>query len=278
LHCGADGEGQPYDVASAVCGLDAAVICVQEVWLPVATPPADGPQADLAADDQVERAGPLAEAARKLGATVYRARMCVRPGLRSLGIAADSGPGELSIAVLTTLPVTRCELISLGRAPGDHVGRIAQVLTLAVADGTAVRLVNTHLTYALSSPLQLGKLLRSLYTQPERRKLAPTAGMSPAAVAAQPPTIIAGDLNMPRFAAAGTPWLTAARATGIAPSVRGLTYPATRPVIQLDHILASRGFGRLGGAVLPPAGSDHLPVRAQLTLPERQPTSPSAHT
>jgi endonuclease/exonuclease/phosphatase family metal-dependent hydrolase len=76
------------------------------------------------------------------------------------------------------------------------------------------------------------------------------------------PTIIAGDLNMPRQAARLTPGYTAV--------VQGRTWPAELPIVQLDHVLAGRGIGILSGAVLPPAGSDHLPIRARVTVPGRR--------
>ncbi len=72
------------------------------------------------------------------------------------------------------------------------------------------------------------------------------------------PTIIAGDLNMPR--------LIAARLPGFRPAVRGRTWPAWQPLIQLDHVLASREVGARTGSVLAPADSDHLAVRATIAL------------
>ncbi len=76
--------------------------------------------------------------------------------------------------------------------------------------------------------------------------------------AAPAATIVAGDLNMPGLLARLVP--------GYAPAVRGRSYPAGRPRIQLDHILAARGSGQAEGRVLPPAGSDHRPVRARLRI------------
>jgi endonuclease/exonuclease/phosphatase family metal-dependent hydrolase len=46
--------------------------------------------------------------------------------------------------------------------------------------------------------------------------------------------------------------------------VRGPTYPAHRPLVQLDHLLAGPGLRAEAAEVLPGVGSDHLPVRAQL--------------
>jgi endonuclease/exonuclease/phosphatase family metal-dependent hydrolase len=227
LHRGFGFFGQPFDVAAALCQLEAETVCVQESWQP-----------DSAEGDSV------AEAAGKLGASLRRTTM-LRPASLSLpGVSADSGPGDLAIAVLTTLPVTDYAVIELGRAPADDVPRFAQVLTLALAGGTSVRVVNTHLTHRLTSPLQLRNL---------RQRLRAGARQSD-----QLPTIVVGDLNMPRP--------LAALSLAYGPTVRGRTWPATRPLIQLDHILTDRNFKVIESAVLPHAGSDHLPIRARLRI------------
>jgi endonuclease/exonuclease/phosphatase family metal-dependent hydrolase len=170
--------------------------------------------------------------------------MCTRPSVAALGIRAESGPGELGIAVLTTLPVTGYEVLRLGVALADNIPRVAQVLSLQLTDGTVLRLVNTHLTHMLTGPLQLRLLRRRLRSD----------AMQPNQV----PTIIAGDLNMPR--------LLAGRTIGYGAMVLGPTWPSDQPLIQLDHVLASRGISRLDGAVLAPTGSDHRPIRARLRV------------
>ena len=235
LHCGFGVYGQPFDVAAGLCQLEADVICVQESWLPVG---GDG----IPADD------PLAEAAAKLGAGFHRV-VIARP--KRLGLArvpASAVPGELAIAVLTTLPITGYEIIDLGLAPGDDVPRYGQAVTLKLASGTRVRVVNTHLTHRLTSPLQLRTLRQRLRTEARQ-----TGGV---------PTIVAGDLNMPRsFAALSISFGT---------TVRGRTWPANRPLVQLDHILVDQSVKVIESAVLSTVGSDHLPVRARLrVLPSR---------
>ena len=231
LHCGFGFFGQPFDVAAAICQMEADVVCVQESWLPVSA----------------ERDS-LAEAASKLGAKMRRVVMCRRSTLGLVGIPASSGPGELAIAMLTTLPVTSHEVIELGVAPADDVPRFAQVVTLELASGASVRVVNTHLTHRLTSPVQLTSL---------RQRLRTDAGQS-----GRIPTIIVGDLNMPRP--------VAALSISYAATVRGKTWPATRPLVQLDHILVDPSIKVIESAVLPSAGSDHLPVRARLRiLPSR---------
>jgi endonuclease/exonuclease/phosphatase family metal-dependent hydrolase len=157
-----------------------------------------------------------------------------------LAIGTDEASGTWGLAVLTMLPVIGYREIELGRAPGDRIGRAAQVLTLATPAGAALRVVNTHLTHRYSSPVQLALLVRRLATG------------SPV------PTVIVGDLNMPRSATVV--------ARGYRPVVRGRTFPADRPLIQLDHMLLRGSVAALGAEVAEPLGSDHLPIRALLSL------------
>jgi endonuclease/exonuclease/phosphatase family metal-dependent hydrolase len=98
--------------------------------------------------------------------------------------------------------------------------------------------VNTHLTHRYSSPVQLALLVRRLAGSPV-------------------PTVIAGDLNMPRPATVV--------ALGYRPVVRGRTFPAGWPLIQLDHMLLRGRVTATGAEVAEPLGSDHLPIRAQLS-------------
>jgi endonuclease/exonuclease/phosphatase family metal-dependent hydrolase len=212
-------------VAEAIGRLSATVICLQEDWVP-------GSASEQAGPDQVRRA------ADTLGATLYRAP--IWPGVTRpvLGIQAGGGAGDLCISVLTRLPLTGYDVVPLGQGPGDAVPRYAQVLQLR-AHGGVLRLVNTHLSASVASPLQLIRLWRQLRRDPV-------------------PTVIAGDLNMPA--------LVVRRYAGLSGLVRGPTFPADQPIVQLDHILVSRSVDGGGGSVLPPAGSDHRPVLASFRL------------
>jgi len=220
LHCGADVRGEPYDVAAAIGLLDASVVCLQEDWVP--------------AEPSRDR---VAAAASALGLSVHRAELCRLSSRAGLGLSADGGPGRLCISVLTALPVTGSQAVRLGRGPGDPIPRAALVVALRSGAGGVLRIVNTHLTFAATSPVQLWRLWRWLRADPV-------------------PTVIAGDLNMPG--------LFARQYGGLTALVRGATFPAEQPVVQLDHVLASRGVEPGRGAVLPWSGSDHLPVRARL--------------
>jgi endonuclease/exonuclease/phosphatase family metal-dependent hydrolase len=223
LHAGIGTRGQPFDVEAAILSLNAPVVVLQETWSP-----------DSAAGDD-----PVEAAAQALGAEVFRVPVRHIDTLRTVAIPADSGPGTVGIALLSALPVTGYEVLKLGNVPGDLVTRRAQIATIELPGGAALRVVGTHLTYRLLSPVQLARLLRYL------------SGSTL-------PTVIAGDLNMPRQLARLAP--------GFAAAVRGRTWPAELPMVQLDHVLTSRQVAHAHGTVLPPAGSDHLPVRARLQL------------
>jgi endonuclease/exonuclease/phosphatase family metal-dependent hydrolase len=220
-HCGRGADGRPYDLEAACRHFKADIIVLQEVWRPHGEP------------------GPDAEIAAALGTELLRADLVDDTDLGSFGISGGTARGRWGLATLTTMPVTGYEVADLGRIAGDATPRAAQLITRELPGRGPLRIVNTHLTYRLLSPVQLLRLVRRL-------------------AADDIPTVIAGDLNMPAP--------VTGLAAGYAPAVSGRTFPAHRPLVQLDHILAGRGVARCGGEVLPPAGSDHLPVRARLRL------------
>jgi endonuclease/exonuclease/phosphatase family metal-dependent hydrolase len=231
LHCGFTQRGEPYDVTAALSSLDADVIAVQESW-----------RATGADDD------PVAASARSLGARLIRSWLHSGESLASLAIAARPDPGSFGIAIVSRLPVTGYEVVDLGRAPGDRIRRAAQVVSVLTPGGQPLRLANAHLTHKFTSPVQLAWLSRRL----RQIRGAPAPGRAAA------PAVIVGDLNMPRLATV--------TAVGYAPVIRGRTWPADRPVIQLDHMLVSQGLAGAGARVLEPVGSDHRPIRAALEL------------
>jgi endonuclease/exonuclease/phosphatase family metal-dependent hydrolase len=221
MHGGVDRFGQPYDIEAACHQLKADVIALQEVWRP-----ADGPD-------------PLAGTADQLGLRLMYAGLTRRTSHQRLRVGPDTCPGDWGIAILTARPVLSYQVIPLGRAPGDAIPRAAQVATLGLADGRAMRIANTHLTHRFTSPVQLLLLAGRLAAGAE-------------------PTVITGDLNMP-----GPATLVAA---SYRRALRGVTYPAHRPVIQLDHFLIGPRVSVDAAEVLIGVGSDHLPIRAHLTI------------
>jgi endonuclease/exonuclease/phosphatase family metal-dependent hydrolase len=221
VHGGLDRRGEPFDVEAACHYLKADVITLQEAWRPDGQP------------------DPLAAAARALGARLQHADLVSGTDLASLRVGPGTATGTWGLAILTALPVTSYHVVNLGRAPWDVCQRAAQVATVTTPGGRPLRVVNTHLTHRYISPVQLRRLVRHL------------AGSAD-------PTVIVGDLNMPRAAT----WAAASYSR----PVRGRTYPAHRPLVQLDHLLADSRLTGLDGEVLEPVGSDHLPIRAQLTV------------
>jgi endonuclease/exonuclease/phosphatase family metal-dependent hydrolase len=220
-HAGRGADGRPYDLEAACRQLKADIIVLQEVWRPDGEP------------------DPVTDIAAALGAEPLWTGLVPEADLRRMGIADEAARGAWGLATLTTVPVTGFEVMDLGRIAGDPIPRAAQLITMELPGRGPLRIVNTHLTYRLLSPVQLLRLVRRLG-------------------AGDIPTVIAGDLNMP-LPITGL-------AAGYAPAVIGRSYPAHRPLLQLDPILTSREVTRCGGEVLPPAGSDHLPVRARLRL------------
>src|ERR1700722_3935857 len=144
LHGGLTSHGEPFDVAGACHRLKADVITLQEAWRPEAEP-------DV-----------VTSVAAALGAEVRHRGLARATSRARLGLGTDRGAGTWGLAVLSMLPVTGYQEVELGRAPGDQIGRAAQVLTLATPGGAALRVVNTHLTHRYSSPVQLALLVRRL--------------------------------------------------------------------------------------------------------------------
>jgi endonuclease/exonuclease/phosphatase family metal-dependent hydrolase len=202
-----------------------------------------GLKADVIALQEVWRPdeGPdlVSAAAAALDAAAIHVPLLTGTTLASLSIAPDQEPGTWGMAVITALPVRRYAVASLGRAPGDPVPRSAQLVTAELPGGRRLRIANTHLTHRFTSPLQLLRLTRLLRLDPV-------------------PTVIVGDLNMPGP--------VSGLAAGYSPAVGGRTFPAHRPLVQLDHMLAGRGVTARDGEVGAFAGSDHRPIRARLGL------------
>ena len=151
--------------------------------------------------------------------------------------------GESGVAVLSRLPVTRLGAPAVGPTPGDPApARRALEVEIDTAAGP-LRLVAVHLTSRLphGPPMQLRRLAPAL----------PPAGA---------PAIVAGDFN---FWGPGVERLL----PGWRRTVRGRTWPARAPHSQIDHVLVRPGALAIARAeVLGDVGSDHRPVRVELTL------------
>ena len=262
MHCGMDGWGRPYDYVSAVRALDADVIMLEEAW----TSEGDG------------GGGQAAEAARSLGYQVaahtmgrgrrirprpdapdaWRARAMwaeenralymdgVRPlpeRVRAMARWREAEPGTMGIAVLVRpdLPMEATRLVHMRLLRADRVQRAALVVDLTV-DGVPISVAGTHMAHLpFGSHRNWAELRRGLRTD------------------ARPNAVLVGDMNT---------WGPLVRLfmPGWRRAVTGATWPSWRPHSQIDHILVRGAVRPVSGAVLPHAGSDHRPVRAELEL------------
>jgi len=262
MHCGMDGWGRPYDHVGAVRALDADVIVLEEAWT------SEGDDAG----------GQAAEAARALGYQVaahtmgrgrrirpqpdapeaWRARAIwasenkalyldgVRPlpeGVKALARWQEAEPGTLGIAVLVRpdLPMEATRLVHMSVLRADRVLRAALVVDLTV-DGVPMSVAGTHMAHLpFGSHRNWAELRRQLQTE------------------ARPDAVLAGDMNT---------WGPLVRLfmPGWHRAVTGATWPTWRPHSQIDHILVRGAVRPVSGSVLPHAGSDHRPVRAELEV------------
>jgi endonuclease/exonuclease/phosphatase family metal-dependent hydrolase len=180
------------------------------------------------------------EAAEALGLDFHYERTGPATGVHRWPHLSRRGEGTIGLAVLTRLPVRRVASIPLGPTPGDPApGRTALHLELTV-DCSPLQLVAVHLT----SRLPQGPVL-------QLRRLAQ-------AVPLDGPAVIAGDCNFwgPGVRGFLRSWRRA---------VRGRTWPARLPHSQIDHVLVRPAVAVRTGRVLPDVGSDHRPVRAELS-------------
>ena len=187
--------------------------------------------------------GPLAASAAGLGYRLLHAPQAGSTVDPAPEITADPDRirGTWGVALLTRLPVQRVRVVELGRLVErwDVADRHAIVATLEAGE-VALDLTAVHLSFALpNAAAQLRRL----------------SGYLPA----HRPSVVVGDCNL--WGPAAATLVTRHRR-----AVRGRTWPAHRPHSQLDHILISPEVTARSAHVLPPTGSDHLPVTATLSV------------
>jgi endonuclease/exonuclease/phosphatase family metal-dependent hydrolase len=149
--------------------------------------------------------------------------------------------GSWGIAFLSRLPVRSVTMVDLGRFIDrwDVADRTAIVAEVEVGDDV-VTVATVHLSFALPNALAQLRVLHGELAGCER-------------------SVVVGDCNL---------WgpLAAATLGGRRRAVRGRTWPAHRPHSQLDHVLLAGRIEAVRGRVLPPVGSDHLPIEATLVV------------
>ena len=261
MHCGMDGWGRPYDYIAAIESLDADVIVLEEAWTPEGAAVGQADEAARALGFEVRthdlgagrRIRPQAAADDAWGAKppwAEQNRALYMDGLRPMPQStqtlarwqeAERGSWGIAVLVRPTLPIEATRLVHMSVLSRDRVRRAALVVDLTV-DGRPLSIVGTHMSHLMfGSPrnwLQLGRQLKT-----EARRDA----------------VLVGDMNT---------WgpLVHVFIPGWRRAVVGPTWPAWRPHSQIDHILLRGSIRSVRGAVLPDAGSDHLPVRAELEV------------
>jgi endonuclease/exonuclease/phosphatase family metal-dependent hydrolase len=262
MHCGMDGWGRPYDYLGAIAALDADVVVLEEAWTTEGDE--DGGQAAAAAGHLGYQhiAHPVGEGRRirpqpgehsswiaqpswreSNRALYIDGVRPLAPGVRELARWKEAEPGCIHIAVLVrpSIPIEATRLVPLRLLRADRMRRAAIVVDLTV-DGHPVSVAGTHMSHIVyGSPHNFMQLRRLLLTE------------------ARPDAVLAGDMN------AWGPFVRLFM-RGWRRAVRGRTWPAWNPHSQIDHILVRGSVQPVRSEVLPDAGSDHRPVRAELAL------------
>jgi endonuclease/exonuclease/phosphatase family metal-dependent hydrolase len=265
MHAGIDGWGRPFDFVAACRDLDADVLVLQETWTPEGAAPGAGEgQADLIAAELGYRvvSCTLAEAYRiaaqegapsswmPRAAFADRNKSLYFESVRPIAAAtrrsarfAASERGTWGIAVLVRpeFAVEATRIVHLPTLRRERVRRAAVVVDLT-AEGVPLTVVGTHMSH-----LHMGS---SRHYRQLQHELATNA---------RPNAVLSGDMNL---------WGPPVRyfMRGWHRAVRGASWPAWRPHSQIDHILVRGALAVVSGEVRPDAGSDHLPVRAVLSL------------
>jgi endonuclease/exonuclease/phosphatase family metal-dependent hydrolase len=251
VHGGVDGLGRPFDVVAACRELDADLLFLQESWSPDSGPAL----AARVGDALGYRVQELAMTRARLSASSWGPVLFQRgpwglrvgegrpgrhpaPGSKNVGVVED---GTWGAALLSRVALRSTTTLDLGQLRRDPARRGAIVVEVDIG-GRPLRVIGLHLSHLSHGSVVQLRALHRLVTVPDS------------------PGVLVGDMNMwgPPLSALMPGWSRV---------VRGATWPAWRPVAQLDHILVTAGVRTVGsGQVVPVQGSDHLPVRARVTL------------
>jgi endonuclease/exonuclease/phosphatase family metal-dependent hydrolase len=284
MHCGMDGWGRPYDYLGVIASFGADIIVLEEAWT-VAGEEGDG-QAERAAAQlgyqvvtqpmgEGRRIRPQPDAtdtwiARPIWFEDHKAIYMdgLRPHSRRVTAMErwrDAEQGSLGVAVLVRPDwvLEDVRVVSMGVLPMDRTRRVALVVDLTV-EGLALSVVGTHMAHIHFGAHRNWAELRRALRGGGARGSGGTAGSAgsggSAGSAARPDAVLAGDMNT---------WspVVSFFMPGWRRAVRGASWPAWRPHSQIDHILLRGSRLRaVSGSVLPDAGSDHRPVRAELEV------------
>ena len=217
---------EPVDLLAACRELDADVLALQEVWRP---------------DGGTSVAEELSDWLGYELYEVWTARADVVPKCRIVGHAGDPvGTGDWGQALLTRVPRGPVVEHHLDGFLLDPTDRIVLTTTVAV-DGGTITIATSHFPHLEHiSPLLRWRL----------RGVLPDRGE---------PAVLMGDFNMWR-------WVARFIVPGWKETARGATWPAHRPLFQIDHLLVTPFVAVTEAEVVHTGGSDHLPLRARVSL------------
>jgi len=172
---------------------------------------------------------------------VWTARVVTEPTCKLVGRTGDAaGTGDLGQAFLTRVPRGPVVDNRLAGFVFDYTDRTV-ITTDIELDGVDVTVCASHFPHLEHFSPMLRWRLRSVLPDVDR------------------PAVLMGDFNMWR-------WLARFIAPGWSDSVRGATWPAPRPMFQIDHLLTTEPLVATRAEVVRVGGSDHLPIRARIAL------------
>jgi hypothetical protein len=264
IHAGIDGWGAEFDAVKACTDLNADVLVIEEDW--VGDDPCESIGASVARDGNYEiLTAPLSKARRRHappGSSKQARRWQPRRGPGFIRPLLLDGPprsmrarathqeltmsvtsGSWATSLLTRLPIVLSEVLELPALRGDPARRKAISASLDTGSGPPLTVIGVHLGHLTQGSHRQMRALR-LY-------LATLTG----------PAVLVGDLNC---------WGPPLRITlpGMHDAVKGATWPSWHPHSRIDHILVNDRSLVRSSQVLPDAGSDHLPIRCVLQVPE----------
>ena len=217
---------EPFDLIAACRQLDVDVLALQEVWRPDGEPSVAREVADALGYEVHE---------------IWTARGVTEPRVRLVGRTGEPvGDGDCGEAILTRVPHGPITEHRLSGFLYDYTDR-AVMSTHVELDGTKVSVSASHFPHLEHfSPLLRWRL----------RTVLPKA---------DEPAVLMGDFNMWR-------WLARFIVPGWSDTVRGATWPAPRPVFQIDHLLATAPVRATDAEVVHAGESDPVPIRARISL------------
>jgi endonuclease/exonuclease/phosphatase family metal-dependent hydrolase len=217
----------PFDLVEACRALDADVLVLQETWAP------DGQEAQHASVAQELGYGHV------LAEPLGRAVVDPEPEVVSRPDATRrNGTGDWCLALVSRRPLAGASTHWLPQLPTDPAARAVLRAEVDVGGGPLV-VCATHLPH-----LEMGA---PLATPALRRALPPASGAA----------VLLGDMNM---------WWWCIRAMvgrGWSLHGRGATFPASRPLFRIDHLLTTAAVEVQAVEVVADLGSAHRAVRAR---------------